>query len=136
MLRSIRIGAALLVLGSAGLGHAQQPTLGTSAPNLKRTLLQKVEVPGSNHEVTIALVEVAANTRIGRHTHPGPVVGVVVEGVYTIAIEGQPEKPLKAGESVDIPSGAVHDEWTGAAPAKLLVVYTLEKGKPLASPAP
>jgi len=135
MLRSVRIVAMLMLVGGVGFGHAQQPTLGTSAPNVKRSLLQKTEVPGSDHEVTVALLEVAANTRVGRHTHPGSVVGVVLEGGYTIAMDGQPEKPLKVGESVSIPSGVVHDEWTDATPAKLLVVYTLEKGKPLAAPA-
>ena len=135
MLRSVRIVAMLMLVGGAGFGHAQQPTLGTSAPNVKRSLLQKAEVPGSDHEVTVALLEVAANTRVGRHTHPGSVVGVVLEGGYMIAMDGQPEKPLKVGESVSIPSGVVHDEWTDATLAKLLVVYTLEKGKPLAAPA-
>ena len=135
MPRFAPICAALVMLGSAGLGQAQQPTLGTSAPNIKRALLQKTEVPGSNYEVTVALLEVAPNTRIGPHTHPGAVVGYLLEGTYTVAIEGQPEKAIKPGESAEIPPGAVHDEWTGAAPAKMLVVYTLEKGKPLASPA-
>jgi|SRR4051812_35577453 len=135
MLRSVRILTLFMLMGGAGVGHAQQPTLGTSAPNIKRSVLQKVEVPGSDHEVTVALVEVGPNTRIGRHTHPGSVAGVVLEGVYTIAMEGQPEKALQVGESVSIPSGVIHDEWSGAVPAKLLVVYTLEKGKPLAAPA-
>jgi quercetin dioxygenase-like cupin family protein len=136
MPRFAPICAALIMLGAASPGFAQQPTLGTSAPNVKRSLLQKTEVPGSNHEVTVALLEVAANARIGRHIHPGAVVGYLLEGTYTVAIEGQPEKTIKSGESVEIPPGAVHDEWTGATPAKMIVVYTLEKGKPLASPAP
>jgi mannose-6-phosphate isomerase-like protein (cupin superfamily) len=61
---------------------------------------------------------------------------LIMLGIASPGIEGQPEKTIKAGESVEIPPGAVHDEWTGATPAKMLVVYTLEKGKPLASPAP
>jgi quercetin dioxygenase-like cupin family protein len=135
MLRSARMSAVLMLLFSMGPGHGQPPTLGTSAPNVKRAVLQRVEVPGSNHEVTVALLDVGPNTRIGRHAHPGAVTGVVLDGAYTIALDGQPERALKAGESVSIPSGVVHDEWTEAGPARLLVVYTLEKGKPLAIPA-
>jgi quercetin dioxygenase-like cupin family protein len=135
MLRSARMSAVLMLLFSMGPGHGQPPTLGTSAPNVKRSILQKVEVPSSNHEVTVALLDVGPNTRIGRHAHPGAVTCVVLDGAYTIALDGQPERALKAGESVSIPSGVVHDEWTEAGPARLLVVYTLEKGKPLAIPA-
>jgi quercetin dioxygenase-like cupin family protein len=135
MLRSARISAVFMLLFNVSPGHAQPPTLGTSAPNVKRSILQKVEVPGSNHEVTVALLDVGPNTRIGRHAHPGAVTGVVLEGAYTIALDGQPERALKVGESASIPSGVVHDEWTDVEPAKLLVVYTLEKGKPFAIPA-
>src|SRR3954464_2168271 len=129
------MSAVLMLLFSMVPGHGQPPTLGTSAPNVKRSILQKVEVPGSNHEVTVALLDVGPNTRIGRHAHPGAVTGVVLDGAYTIALDGQPERALKAGESGSIPSGVLHDEWREAGPARLLVVYTLEKGKPLAIPA-
>ena len=135
MLRSARISAVFMLLFNVSPGHAQPPTLGTSAPNVKRSILQKVAVPGSNHEVTVALLDVGPNTRIGRHAHPGAVTGVVLEGAYTIALDGQPERALKVGESASIPSGVVHDEWTDVEPAKLLVVYTLENGKPFAIPA-
>jgi quercetin dioxygenase-like cupin family protein len=136
MLRLAPICAALVLAGSAGLAAAQQPTLGTAAPNVKRSTLHKIEVPGSNYDVTFALVDVGANTRLGRHAHPGTVAGYVLEGEYTIAVDGQPERTLKAGDSGEIPPGVVHDEWTGGAPARILVVLTLERGKPSASPAP
>jgi quercetin dioxygenase-like cupin family protein len=135
MSRLVPLCAALVLLGSPGFGYAQQPTPGTSAPDIKRSTLHKIEVPGSNYEVTFALVEVAANTRLGRHTHPGAVAGYVLEGAYTVAIEGQSERTLKAGESAQVPPGTVHDEWTGPEPAKILIVLTLEKGRPTASPA-
>src|SRR3954464_1476963 len=87
MLRLAPICAALILAGSAGLAAAQQPTLGTAAPNVKRSTLHKIEVPGSNYDVTFALVDVGANTRLGRHAHPGTVPGYVLEGEYTIAVD-------------------------------------------------
>ena len=50
-------------------------------------------------------------------------------------IAGQPDRPMKAGDSYQIPAGAVHDGKSGAAGAKVLATYTVENGKPFAVPA-
>lgn len=125
--------AALAILASVGMLQAQ---LTPPPGGIKRTVLQKTDVPGSNFEVVVALVEVPAGIKVGRHTHPGSVGASVIEGSYTILVDGQPEKVYKTGEYMQIASGLVHDEWPGDKPAKLMAVYVVEKGKPLASPAP
>jgi len=52
-------------------------------------------------------------------------------------VDGQPPRKLKAGESFVVPAGIVHDAHNeGTEPTRLLGVYVVEKGKPLASPAP
>jgi quercetin dioxygenase-like cupin family protein len=84
--------------------------------------------------VIVALVEVPAGIKIGRHTHPGTVGASVLEGGYTILADGQPEKRYNVGEYLVVPAGTVHDEWPGDKPAKLMAVYVVEKGKPIASP--
>lgn len=43
---------------------------------------------------------------------------------------------MKTGDSYQIPPGAVHDAKTGPQGAKVIATYVVEKGKPLASPAP
>ena len=43
---------------------------------------------------------------------------------------------LKPGDSYQIPVSAVHDAKAGPNGVKVLAVYVIEKGKPLASPAP
>ncbi len=58
----------------------------------------------------------------------------MLEGEMTLMVQGQPDKVLKAGESYSVPPGAVHDAKTGAAGAKVIATYVVEKGKPLASP--
>jgi quercetin dioxygenase-like cupin family protein len=42
---------------------------------------------------------------------------------------------LQAGDSYQIPPGAIHDARSGEKGAKVFAVYVVEKGKPLASPA-
>jgi len=84
----------------------------------------------------IGLAEIAPNANISRHTHPGPESGYMLEGDFMLLVEGQPDKPLKAGESYQVPAGAIHDGKAGEKGGKVIATYVVEKGKPLASPAP
>jgi quercetin dioxygenase-like cupin family protein len=84
---------------------------------IKRTIVQKMDLPGTNLETIVAVVEIAANFKAGRHTHPGNVIGYVAEGEFFIAIDGQSEKQLNVGESIAVLNSAVHDEGTRDKPA-------------------
>ena len=128
--------AAIVGFALIGTGHAQQPASPAPPAPIKRIPLQKFDVPGGTYETVIGIAEIAPNVNIGRHTHPGPESGYVLDGEMTLLIEGQPPRSLKAGESYQIPAQAVHDARTGAQGAKVLATYVVEKGKPLASPAP
>lgn len=112
-----------------GLAVAQDAPSG-----IKRTPLQKVEFPEGYTTVT-GLAEIAAGASSGRHTHPGIETGYVLEGNTVLSIDGQPELILKAGESYQIPAGAVHDAKADGGPVKVLGIYVVERGKPLATPA-
>ena len=94
-----------------------------------------VSVPG--REAVVAKVEVAPGAKAGRHTHPGDEISYVSDGEVQLLIDGQAPRTVKAGESFVIPAGVVHDAHnSSAAPVHLVGVYVVEKGKPLASPAP
>ncbi|HEX2493151.1 MAG TPA: cupin domain-containing protein [Steroidobacter sp.] len=121
------------VVAYAGEPSASAPRK-SETQSIKRTILRRVDVPNSKFEVVLVLVEAPANASAGKHTHPGTVIGYVMEGDYTMLIEGQPPRTLKRGESLEVPSRVPHDERAGVAPAKLLAVFTVEKGKPLATP--
>jgi quercetin dioxygenase-like cupin family protein len=132
-----RLFACIAVMTVALVGAAQaQPVPSPVQPApVKRTMLGKVEVPGANYDVITALVEIAPGFTAGRHTHPGTAQGQVLEGEFWLAVDGQPEKVAKAGEFLEIRDAAIHNEGaTGAGPVKLLVIYTVERGKPLVSP--
>ena len=131
-LAALSFGFAVAVSLSVAIAQTPPPvTQGTQG--VKRTILQKMDVPGTNMETIVAVVEIAAHFKAGRHTHPGDVTGYVSEGEFVMAFDGQPEKVLKPGESILVPNGTVHDEGTGDTPAKLIAVYVVEKGKPIAS---
>ena len=88
--------STLVLIGATSLAAAQQP------PPIKRIPLQKYDVPGTELETVVGIAEIAPNVLIGRHTHPGPESGYLLEGEFVLMIDGQPPKPLKAGESYQI----------------------------------
>ena len=129
------LAAALLIgFGLVGASSAQQPPSGAAA--IKRTILQRTDAPDGKTEVVLGVAEIAADAMVGRHSHPGAVMAQVVEGEFRLVLDGQPEKVYKAGESFTIPGGAIHNEGATHAGAKVTAVYVVEKGKPLATPAP
>jgi quercetin dioxygenase-like cupin family protein len=137
MRMKILIVAALMASMTADVGNAQQlPAMTQQAATIKRTPLQKFDVPGTNYETVIGLAEIVPNVSIGRHTHPGPESGFMLEGQMELLVEGQPARTVKVGDSYQVPPGAIHDAKTGPNGAKVIATYVVEKGKPLASPAP
>ena len=126
-----------LVLAAANPVAAQQklPTITTQTQSIKRIPLQRFEVPGTAYETIIGIAEIAPNVAIGRHTHPGPESGYLIEGSFELLIAGKPAKMLKAGDSYAVPARTVHDAKTGPQGAKVIATYVVEKGQPIASPA-
>jgi quercetin dioxygenase-like cupin family protein len=124
-----------LVLGAALAVAAG--TLLAQASGLTRTLVGRGDVSVPGREAVVARVEVAPGAKAGRHTHPGDEISYVIEGTAQLLIDGQPPRTVKAGESFIVPAGVVHDAHNDSdMPIKLVGVYVVEKGKPLASPAP
>ena len=132
MLRTVVGVSAFVIAATIGTIAAQSP----ASPPIKRTPLQKVDIPGSNMEAITGIAEIAPNVNIGRHTHPGAETGYVMEGELSLLVDGKAPLPLKVGDSYQVPVRAIHDARSGPAGAKVLAVYIVEKGKPLAEPAP
>jgi quercetin dioxygenase-like cupin family protein len=127
--------AALLALSVAAPASAQQASWPPNTP-IKRTVLQKFDVPDGKYETIVGLAEIAPNVNIGRHSHFGVESGYVIEGEATLLVAGQPDKPIKPGDSYQIAPGAAHDARSGEKGAKIIATYVVEKGKPLSTPAP
>jgi len=113
--KSIIAVAAALAIGGVALAQQMAPP---APAGLKRTVLQKFDVPAGDRETVVALVELAANTDAARHTHPGPETGNIVEGEITLNIDGQPPKLLKVGDSYYVPAGAIHGGRSGSSGVK------------------
>ena len=111
-------------------------TVVAQAPGIKRSILQKGDAPAAERDVVLAKAEIAPGGATGRHTHPGPETGYVLEGTTVLEIDGQAPRTLKPGDSYLIPAGTVHNaKVMGDKPGVVLATYVVEKGKPLATPA-
>ena len=127
-LKLVAIAAALVAFTGAIVAQI---------PALTRTIVTRGDVSVPNREAVIARVEVAPGGVAGWHTHPGDEISYVIEGEATLLIAGQPPRKVPAGGGFVIPAGVVHNAINdGATATKLVGIYVVEKGQPLASPAP
>ena len=58
-----------------------------------------------------------------------------MEGEIVLKVQGMPDQTFKAGQWFENPPNKIHDVCTVPG-FKVLSTYVVEKGKPLASPAP
>jgi quercetin dioxygenase-like cupin family protein len=104
------------------------------AASIKRTIMERFDVPDSQYETVMMLVELPPGVNTGLHTHPGFDSAYCLEGLLTVIILGQPDKTINAGESWHVAPGIVHEVRADDEAVKVLAAYVVEKGKPLATP--
>jgi quercetin dioxygenase-like cupin family protein len=120
--------AGLAATLGAGVLYAQ-------APGLKRTELQDRDMSIPGRHAVQARVEFEPGAGVGRHTHPGDEISVVLEGSLLLEIDGQPPRTIKAGEAFLVPAGTIHaGKNPGPGKGVVLATYVVEKGKPVATP--
>jgi len=124
------VSAAAVGAGADRLALAQQP-------GIKRTILLRTDEPGNPaYEAVMGVAEIAPGAMAARHRHPGIEIGYVLDGSVTLEHEGQPAKALKAGDAFKNEPGVHNARKTSTKPVKILAIYLVEKGKPLAEPIP
>jgi quercetin dioxygenase-like cupin family protein len=125
------IAIAVLSLNAA----ADEPKSGAQPV---RSILERHDqsgVPGK--EIVIGTATLPPGSSIGYHTHPGDEAGYVLKGNLTLKVQGQPDRPLKAGDSFFNPRGAIHSVVAAGPDGGTAVSsWIVDKGQPLATPAP
>ena len=101
---------------------------------IKRTDLQTHDLSAPGREVVQQMVELQPGVVVGKHTHPGEEISVVLEGELVLQVAGKPDVTVKAGQPFFVPAGVVHGVKAGST-TKLLATYVVEKGKPLRTAA-
>src|SRR5258708_10905547 len=103
-MNKLTIGAALAVVALAtGVG-----VLNGQEAGFKRIEVQDRDLSIPGRHAVQARAEFEPGGAIGRHTHPGEELSIVLEGSLTLEIDGQSARTVKAAESFFIPAGVVH----------------------------
>lgn len=127
--RVVIAAVVVLLIGLTMLSDAQV------GPSRKILIQRDLDIPG--YEMILNEASIAVGGREGKHRHPGAFVGYLLEGEMTLETEGQPSRTLKAGDSVFVPAGQVHEGInTGKVPIRALVTFIVKKGATLTTPAP
>jgi quercetin dioxygenase-like cupin family protein len=130
--RHVLVGAALVVGALLGLGIDR--ALLAQQTGIKRTILTRADDPGaSTYEAVMGVAEIPPGMSAGKHRHPGIELGYVLEGTVVVEHEGKAPLTRVPGETF-VNTGAHDAKNTGSGTAKILAVYLVEKGKPLAEP--
>jgi quercetin dioxygenase-like cupin family protein len=129
------IVTATIVIGILA-GIAADRILLAQQPGIKRTTLLTADDPAARtYEAIMAIAELPPGASSGKHTHYGIEIGYVMEGSLIVEHDGRQPMTLNAGDSFK--NDAAHNaKNVGNKPAKMLAVYLVEKGKPLAQPVP
>ena len=94
----------------------------------RRDIVEKLD--GKDARVTVEEVAIEPGGQVRPHRHAGPVFGYVLEGEYEWAIDDQPARILKAGETFYEPTGCLHrvsKNPAGKGKARVLAVVLLPR---------
>jgi quercetin dioxygenase-like cupin family protein len=98
--------AAGAFIGVGGMAVARPGEKDRVRPISAWDIVEKLD----GKETRVSVVEVTLEPgQAGKpHRHAGPVIGFVLEGEYEWAIDDQPAKTLKAGDTFYEPTGCLH----------------------------
>ena len=107
-MRRTLLAMAIGTLAIGGIALAQQHDHGI--PEVK--VLSRVDITekldGKKAKATTVEVTLGPGEASAPHRHPGPAFGYVMEGEYEWAIEDNPTKLLKVGDTFYEPTGCLH----------------------------
>ena len=104
----LRILLALVVgigvgVGGMAMAHQEHNRIKTLA---SRDIEEKID--GKEAKATVVEVSLEPGQAGAPHRHPGPVFGYVLEGEYEWAIDEEPAKVLKQGDTFYEKTGCLH----------------------------
>ena len=107
MIRRVLVLAVGIGLGVVGVSVARHDEKHNSVKVLAaRDIVEKID--GKEAKATVVEVTLEPGEASAAHRHPGPAFGYVLEGEYEWAIDDQPAKVLKVGDTFYEPAGCLH----------------------------
>jgi quercetin dioxygenase-like cupin family protein len=135
--KHIALVAGITLMTGIGVGIVVDHVAFAQQPGIKRTVLLRTDEPGAPaYEAIMGVAEIAPNASSGKHRHPGIELAYVLEGSVVVEREGRAPVTVNAGEAFKNDAEIHNAKNIGSKPVKILAVYLVEKGKPLAVPVP
>jgi quercetin dioxygenase-like cupin family protein len=122
-----------VILGCSGMGlAAMAQDSGTARPNLVYQKIVDGMPRGDQQEVRVMTATLKPGDKTVFHTHRSPVTVYILEGAFTLDLEGHGTMTVKAGEAYVEPP---HVKMTGhnrsaTETIKLVIFYVSEPGTP------
>jgi quercetin dioxygenase-like cupin family protein len=127
--------AVAFMIGAVAL--ATYARAGAQQPAIERKVLLQQDIAAPGYQNVLVAVTIPVGGREGRHTHPGTAIVHVLEGTLTLEHAGRSTATYKAGETLNVEAGRVHEGInTGKTPVRAIASFVVEKGKPLTSQVP
>ncbi|WP_175616300.1 cupin domain-containing protein [Mycobacterium sp. GA-1841] len=118
---------AVLSMPTAHADNSSDPTAGVS-----RTELQRSPSPTPGFEIIQTRFEIPVGKESGRHSHPGPEVGYIVQGDVDMVFDDRPVQHLHSGDPFLIPPGVIHNARNvGTIRTLMLSTYVVPVDQPL-----
>jgi quercetin dioxygenase-like cupin family protein len=105
MTRTLLTLAAGIGVGAIAMAAAHDEGVRVATIS-ERNITEKLD--GKDAKATVVEVTMEPGQAGVPHRHPGPAFGYVLEGEYEWAVDDQPAKVLKAGETFYEPTGCLH----------------------------
>jgi|SRR5947207_15340208 len=103
-------------------------------PPLKRTPIVKHNISPDKNVTSVSVVRIDYQPaqRTGRHLHPMPVIGYVLEGSFVVKISGGKEVHYTVGQSIYEPADTIIEQFdndSSTKPAVLIAHYLAGPGQ-------
>ena len=93
-------------IGAVALAAAEHAAHGNVRTIAERDIIEKLD--GKDVKVSFVEVSLEPGEANAPHRHPGPVFGYVLEGKFEWAINDEPAKVFKPGDTFYEPTGVLH----------------------------
>jgi quercetin dioxygenase-like cupin family protein len=125
-----------VTLSGPAPGH-DEPAPGKATVVADRDIAEKLD--GKEAKATVVELVLEPGQGSKPHRHNGPVFGYVLEGEYEWAVDDQPARVLKAGDTFYEPTGCLHRVSRNPGKVKARVLATVlhpRDGMPITVPEP
>ena len=129
-------GAALMLTALVMSGTSTAQEQGTARPQLVLREIVPAMPRGEKQEVRVITASVKPGDKTPFHTHRSPVTVYILEGAFTLEMEGRAPVTVKAGQAMVEPPNVKMTGYNRSAtePLRLVIFYVSDPDTPFLDP--